>query len=138
MERPECLPLGRGGSKPAFFSKNLTSGRPVFERVMIFGPNLPEMPHHLGNCHIGYIECLFWTHREPYRSVCGFWAQQDSGNLDHSVWTREWNQGDWQEATKYWLSLKSFNLLQLLCDEVHVNLAYRWFCRLDLGDPVRA
>jgi len=23
-----------------------------------------------------------------------------------------------------------------LCDEVHVNLAYRWFCRLDLGDPV--
>lgn len=23
-----------------------------------------------------------------------------------------------------------------LCDEVHVNLAYRWFCRLDLGEPV--
>ncbi|MCP4314907.1 MAG: IS1182 family transposase, partial [Hyphomicrobiales bacterium] len=23
-----------------------------------------------------------------------------------------------------------------LCDEVHVNLAYRWFCRLDLCDPV--
>ncbi len=23
-----------------------------------------------------------------------------------------------------------------LCDEVHVNLAYRWFCRLDLGDTV--
>jgi len=23
-----------------------------------------------------------------------------------------------------------------LCDEVHVNLAYRWFCRLDLGDSV--
>ncbi|WP_282611434.1 IS1182 family transposase [Pelagibius sp. Alg239-R121] len=23
-----------------------------------------------------------------------------------------------------------------LCDEVHVNLAYRWFCRLDLNDPV--
>ena len=23
-----------------------------------------------------------------------------------------------------------------LCDEVHVNLAYRWFCRLDLGDAV--
>jgi transposase len=23
-----------------------------------------------------------------------------------------------------------------LCDEVHLNLAYRWFCRLDLGDPV--
>ena len=23
-----------------------------------------------------------------------------------------------------------------LCEEVHVNLAYRWFCRLDLGDPV--
>lgn len=23
-----------------------------------------------------------------------------------------------------------------LCDEVQVNLAYRWFCRLDLGDPV--
>ena len=22
-----------------------------------------------------------------------------------------------------------------LCDEVHLNLAYRWFCRLDLGDP---
>lgn len=23
-----------------------------------------------------------------------------------------------------------------LCDEVHLNLAYRWFCRLDLGDDV--
>ena len=23
-----------------------------------------------------------------------------------------------------------------LCDEVHVNMAYRWFCRLDLGDLV--
>jgi transposase len=23
-----------------------------------------------------------------------------------------------------------------LCDEVHLNLAYRWFCRLDLCDPV--
>ena len=23
-----------------------------------------------------------------------------------------------------------------LCDEVHLNLAYRWFCRLDLHDPV--
>ncbi len=23
-----------------------------------------------------------------------------------------------------------------LCDEVHLNLAYRWFCRLDLGDSV--
>jgi len=23
-----------------------------------------------------------------------------------------------------------------LCDEVHVYLAYRWFCRLGLGDPV--
>ena len=23
-----------------------------------------------------------------------------------------------------------------LCEEVHLNLAYRWFCRLDLGDPV--
>ena len=23
-----------------------------------------------------------------------------------------------------------------LCDEVHVNLAYRWFCRLDLTDAV--
>ena len=23
-----------------------------------------------------------------------------------------------------------------LCEEVHVNLAYRWFCRLDLTDPV--
>ena len=23
-----------------------------------------------------------------------------------------------------------------LCEEVHVNLAYRWFCRFDLGDPV--
>jgi transposase len=22
-----------------------------------------------------------------------------------------------------------------LCDEVHLNLAYRWFCRLDLTDP---
>ncbi len=25
---------------------------------------------------------------------------------------------------------------QLLCDEVHLNLAYRWFCRLDLSDRV--
>ncbi len=23
-----------------------------------------------------------------------------------------------------------------LCQEVHFNLAYRWFCRLDLADPV--
>ena len=23
-----------------------------------------------------------------------------------------------------------------LCDEVHLNLAYRWFCRLDLSDPI--
>ena len=23
-----------------------------------------------------------------------------------------------------------------LCDEVHLNLAYRWFCRLDLTEPV--
>ncbi len=23
-----------------------------------------------------------------------------------------------------------------LCDEIHLNLAYRWFCRLDLGDGV--
>ena len=23
-----------------------------------------------------------------------------------------------------------------LCEEVHVNLAYRWFCRLDLNDRV--
>lgn len=23
-----------------------------------------------------------------------------------------------------------------LCEEVHLNLAYKWFCRLDLGDPV--
>lgn len=23
-----------------------------------------------------------------------------------------------------------------LCEEVHVNLAYRWFCKLDLADPV--
>lgn len=23
-----------------------------------------------------------------------------------------------------------------LCEEVHLNLAYRWFCRLDLSDPV--
>jgi len=23
-----------------------------------------------------------------------------------------------------------------LCDEVHLNLAYRWFCRLDLNDPI--
>ena len=23
-----------------------------------------------------------------------------------------------------------------ICEEVHVNLAYRWFCRLDLADPV--
>jgi len=23
-----------------------------------------------------------------------------------------------------------------LCDEVHLNLAYRWFCRLDVSDPV--
>ncbi|MCR9193424.1 MAG: transposase, partial [Hyphomonas sp.] len=24
-----------------------------------------------------------------------------------------------------------------LCEEVHLNLAYRWFCRIDLADPVR-
>ena len=24
-----------------------------------------------------------------------------------------------------------------LCEEVHLNLAYRWFCRLDLADPVQ-
>ena len=24
-----------------------------------------------------------------------------------------------------------------LCEEVHLNLAYRWFCRLDLSDPNR-
>ena len=23
-----------------------------------------------------------------------------------------------------------------LCDEVHLNLAYRWFCKLDLTDPI--
>ena len=23
-----------------------------------------------------------------------------------------------------------------LCEEVHLNLAYRWFCKLDLSDPV--
>jgi transposase len=23
-----------------------------------------------------------------------------------------------------------------LCDQVHLNLAYRWFCRLDLGDAI--
>ena len=23
-----------------------------------------------------------------------------------------------------------------LCEEVHLNLAYRWFCRLDLGGAV--
>ena len=23
-----------------------------------------------------------------------------------------------------------------ICEEVHLNLAYRWFCRLDLSDPV--
>ena len=23
-----------------------------------------------------------------------------------------------------------------LCEEVHLNLAYRWFCRLDLSTPV--
>ncbi len=23
-----------------------------------------------------------------------------------------------------------------LCEDVHLNLAYRWFCRLDLADPV--
>jgi transposase len=23
-----------------------------------------------------------------------------------------------------------------LCEEVHLNLAYRWFCKLDLEDPV--
>jgi len=23
-----------------------------------------------------------------------------------------------------------------LCEEVHLNLAYRWFCRLDLADPI--
>jgi transposase len=23
-----------------------------------------------------------------------------------------------------------------LCEEVHLNLAYRWFCRLDLTDPI--
>ena len=23
-----------------------------------------------------------------------------------------------------------------LCEEVHVNLAYRWFCRLDLSDVI--
>lgn len=23
-----------------------------------------------------------------------------------------------------------------LCDEVHLNLAYRWFCKLDLSDPI--
>jgi transposase len=23
-----------------------------------------------------------------------------------------------------------------LCEEVHLNLAYRWFCSLDLSDPV--
>lgn len=23
-----------------------------------------------------------------------------------------------------------------LCEEVHLNVAYRWFCRLDLSDPV--
>lgn len=23
-----------------------------------------------------------------------------------------------------------------LCEEVHVNLAYRWFCRLDLTDRI--
>ena len=23
-----------------------------------------------------------------------------------------------------------------LCDEVHLNLAYRWFCKLDLNDPI--
>lgn len=25
---------------------------------------------------------------------------------------------------------------QDLCEVVHLNLAYRWFCRLDLGDSV--
>jgi transposase len=23
-----------------------------------------------------------------------------------------------------------------LCEEVHLNLAYRWFCKLDLDDPI--
>ncbi len=23
-----------------------------------------------------------------------------------------------------------------LCEEMHLNLAFRWFCRLDLSDPV--
>ena len=23
-----------------------------------------------------------------------------------------------------------------LCEEVHLNFAYRWFCRLDLSDPM--
>ena len=23
-----------------------------------------------------------------------------------------------------------------LCEEVHLNLAFRWFCKLDLTDPV--
>lgn len=33
----------------------------------------------------------------------------------------------------YCLSIRSE---RRLCEEVHLNLAYRWFCRLDLADPV--
>ncbi|MCJ8309928.1 MAG: IS1182 family transposase [Hyphomicrobiales bacterium] len=32
--------------------------------------------------------------------------------------------------------IMGFRSERRLCEEVHVNLAYRWFCRLDLGDLV--
>jgi hypothetical protein len=33
----------------------------------------------------------------------------------------------------YYLGIRSE---RRLCEEVHLNLAYRWFCRLDLSDPI--
>ncbi len=34
------------------------------------------------------------------------------------------------------LSLTAIRSERRLCKEVHLNLAYRWFCRLDLSDRV--
>ena len=30
----------------------------------------------------------------------------------------------------------AFDLNADLCEEVHLNLAYRWFCKMDLSDPI--
>src|SRR6516164_2833910 len=97
---------GAGGQKQLFYSFNLDAHVPADHLLR------------------GIDRCL--ELRELRRQLAPFYSHTGRPSIDPELMVRMLLIG-------YSFGLRSE---RRLCEEVHLNLGYRWFCRLGLEDPV--